>query len=93
MNARRKLPVLLIVLLSLGLLFGGAVHSSMHVDDHGLDDHGGDCHFCHLEVANLQPQDVFLGAALARATAPPSFPESVLLVALPSPAAPRAPPA
>jgi fructosamine-3-kinase len=49
----------MIVLVAIGLVFGGVVHSAVHVDDHG------DCHFCHIT-----PVLIVGGVSVVAAAAP-----------------------
>ncbi len=83
---KQKLPILLVVLVALGLLFGGAIHSTLHADE------GGDCHFCHLTVAPVVGDAPTVSADLPALGLTVDLPERVLLPARRRSAPPRAPP-
>ena len=55
MKLNRRSLSMLIVLMSIGLLLGGAIHSSLHADEHG------DCHVCHLAIADLLEDGPLVG--------------------------------
>ena len=61
-----RLPLLIVILLALGLLFGGAIHSAHHEDE------GGDCHFCQLTPSLLAGEALVVETAtlLARESLP-----------------------
>lgn len=84
---KRKLPLLLVVLVALGLLFGGAVHSSLHADE------GGDCHFCHLTALPAIDAAPAISEALPAIGIVVELPERVPVRARHDSGAPRAPPA
>jgi len=83
---RPKLPLLLVVLVALGLLFGGAIHSTLHADE------GGDCHFCHLTFAPLFGDAPSVGAELVELRPACDAPVQVDLVPWRRCAPPRGPP-
>lgn len=86
---KSKLPLILVVLLAIGLLFGGAIHSSLHADD---GHEGGDCQFCQLTPA-LQWEVVAVASRMAlESVAPPPPGERVVVAEPRRDAAPRAPP-
>lgn len=99
MKAKQLLQITLVVLLSVGLLFGGSIHGSIHHhgDGHGMDDHGHEesspCHLCDLTLATVDSGPALHAwtalVRLAPSLAPPEVQGSPIL----SSASPRAPPA
>lgn len=87
MKLNRRSLLMLIVLMSIGLLLGGAIHSSLHADEHG------DCHVCHLAIADLIEDGPRVGTPIEFISAPVPVPESVILLAPRSAEEPRGPPA
>lgn len=83
---KQRLPLLLLVLVAIGLLFGGAIHSTLHAHE------DGDCHFCHLSVAPLGDEAPVLVAVLPLLGASFEPVEQLVLPARRRGAPPRAPP-
>lgn len=72
MRSTRFLTLLLVVLLGVGLICGGGVHSSLHGDGdaHG-DAHGDvDCQVCHLSLDWLVEPEWLVGGSLGLAIGP-----------------------
>lgn len=91
MKANRTISIALILLVSLGLLFGGAMHMSHHGDDHG--DGESDCQLCHLTLSDQLEAGPRVGSPAELQVARTIFMERALLAAPLSWAAPRGPPA
>ena len=91
---RSRLPLAIVVLLALGLLFGGATHSIHHAEEHSAPDveEGDDCHFCHLTPALLVVDAPVVRAAQYCELGSDPLYEWTPVTELPPQAAPRAPP-
>ena len=83
---KRKLPLLLVVLVAFGLLFGGAVHSSLHEHD------GGDCDVCHLTALPAVDAAPVVGATLPAVGGVVHLYERISIRVRRDSVAPRAPP-
>ncbi len=92
MKAKQLLLIALVVLISVSLLFGGSIHSSLHMDGHGLDGDGG-CQVCELSLVSAVIElPALTGGMLvrrARGLAPPAL----ILTQVFLHGSPRAPPA
>ncbi len=90
---KRKLPLLLVVLVALGLLFGGSVHSTLHDHDGGHDGGGEDCDFCHLTALPAVDAAPVVSETLPVIGSAFELPERIPVRARRDCGAPRAPPA
>ncbi|MFT7670549.1 MAG: hypothetical protein ACI8X5_003258 [Planctomycetota bacterium] len=92
MKLYRPLSLLLIVLLGVGLAFGGAIHSSLHGADDGNLHGDADCTVCHLSLSELFEHRPTVSGPLALALGQPAVSKEWASTRHVQVGAPRGPP-